>query len=419
LESEIDCLKYVTTFDFQHLSGDVVAEFERWESEDRLGFMQLPAENELLELSKELASRLRERTRMMLVAGIGGSSLGLRALLAAFPEYDRSVRVVDSPDSRQLAVIRTNNDPKECCLTVITKSGGTAETLSIFMSLHDWIHSATGDELIIAVTDPEKGDLRRLAKDRSWSSLPVPPNVGGRFSVLSPVGIFPAAYAGIDVDGLMAGAGAVVSDFRDRGAGSMAAVLAASMLANFHSHPVHAMFTYDDRLIETGFWFAQLWAESLGKKQNLHGNTVHVGQTPLSCRGPADQHSLVQLFMEGPMDKAVTILTTPEMKDPDPMPSGFEEYPSLSYLTGMAPDRLRVTEAIATGRALEERGVPVSYLALEKLDERTLGAVLMTYEIATVLAGLALGVDPLDQPGVERGKILAYEALGRPGYGDR
>ena len=129
--------------------------------------------------------------------------------------------------------------------------------------------------------------------------------------------------------------------------------------------------------------------------------------------------NLGQLFMEVPADKAVTVVTTPEMADADQLPKGFEDYPSLSYLSGLTADTLRVTEAMATGRALEERGVPVSYMALEGIDGRSLGAFLMSYEIATVLAGLALGINPLDQPGVERGKILTYEALGRPGYGDR
>jgi glucose-6-phosphate isomerase len=308
-------------------------------------------------------------------------------------------------------------DPDRTCVTVITKSGGTAETMSIFLSFYGWIaKSANGENGITAITDPYKGDLRQLVLDRKWHSLPVPPSVGGRFSVLSPVGLFPAAFAGIDIRSLLLGAGAVAADFSEKGSESIAAKIAAGFLCNFSRYPVHTFFPYNDRLFDTALWFSQLWAESLGKKRDLSGDPTVTGQTPLACRGPADQHSLVQLFIEGPRDKTVTILTTPPDSNALKLPGGFEEYPSLSYLEGFTTDELRTAEAGATGRALEESGIPVSYIKMNRLDERSLGELIMSLEIATVLAGLALDINPLDQPGVERGKVLTYKAMNRPGY---
>jgi glucose-6-phosphate isomerase len=356
----------------------------------------------------------------MIVCGIGGSSLGLRALLSAFSktlDQKEIVIVADSPDSALISELTTSMDPDRTSVTVITKSGSTAETLSVFLSLYGWIaESANGESGITVITDPQDGDLRRLASDRNWSSLPVPPSVGGRFSVLSPVGLFPAAFARIDVQALLQGAQTVVTDFQERGTASLAAKIAAGFLSNFSRYPVHVMFPYNDKLFNTALWFSQLWGESLGKKMDLSGRLKVTGQTPLACRGPADQHSLLQLFMEGPQDKTVTVLTTQPDRNAPIIPAGFEGYPSLAYLSGFTPDELRLAEASATGKALQENGIPVSYFEMKKLDERTLGELIMLLEIATVLTGLALDINPLDQPGVERGKVLTYAAMKRPGY---
>ncbi len=419
MKTDIDFLSLRSSFEYPPIDRDVLSEFSEWEDRGRLGFMDLPFDRGLISGSMELSEKIRGEADSMVVVGIGGSSLGLRALLNAFPSHAGRVHVVDSPDSRELSRLMGNLDPDRTCLAVVTKSGGTAETMAMFLSMYEWIESGSGSSRIVAVTDPERGDLRRLCTQRGWPSLPVPPSVGGRYSVLSPVGMFPAAFAGLDVISLLRGAGLVVEDFRRNGAESLVSNVAACMLNNFRSHSVHVFFTYDDRLMGTGLWYAQLWAESLGKKTGLNGEELNAGQTPLACRGPADQHSLVQLFMEGPKDKAVTIVTAPAPPDAPPLPGGFEEYDSLSYLQGLTVDRLRAAEADATGVALEERGLPVNYISLGRMDETSLGGLLMTMMMATVICGLSLGIDPLDQPGVERGKILTYRALGRPGYGDR
>ena len=413
----IPLIDYRTSYDFKPLPDKVLRSFESWIEGGKLGFMELPEDKDLLHDTLELVHDISNSCDRMIVCGIGGSSLGLRALLSALDRSQSGVSVVDSPDSRMLAELVSRCNPDSTALTVITKSGGTAETMAIFLTLYRWLlDSEDPDSRVIAITDPRKGDLRKLARDRAWNSLPVPPSVGGRFSVLSPVGLFPAAFAGIDIKSLLHGAQVITEDFINNGADSVTARIAAGYLHNFISHPVHVFFPYDDRLFDTALWFAQLWGESLGKKTDLSGNKVFTGQTPLACRGPADQHSLVQLFTEGPRDKTVTVLTAPGESGAVRIPGGFEDYPSIAYLEGRTPDELRLAEAEAVGAAMEEVGIPVSYLEMPFLDSRSLGELLMSLEIATVLTGLALNINPLDQPGVERCKVLIYKAMNRPGY---
>ena len=396
------------------LPEETIGMFHRFRGEGRLGFTQLPADKSLLDKSLEAAERAASLGNTMLVAGIGGSSLGLRALLAALGNPSgRIVRILESPDTRIIDSVKNCCDPADSSLAVVTKSGGTAETLSVFMSLYPWIGS---DLRVFAVTDPEKGDLRRLATARRWHSLPVPPSVGGRFSVLSPVGLFPAAFAGIDVCSVMNGAGDVLSEFLSDGRNSLAGRVSAAWLHCFHTHPVHVFMPYSDLLFETALWFSQLWAESLGKARNLDGTPACTGQTPLACRGPADQHSLVQLFMEGPLDKVVSIVGEAFSEPGRATPGEFAGYPSMAYLEGRSPDELRAAEEEATAAALIERGLPVCRLRIPPVSPGVLGGLLMLLQIVTVLTGLSLDIDPLDQPGVERGKILTYRAMGREGF---
>jgi glucose-6-phosphate isomerase len=412
-------LGFSAAYDYDPVPGSALSILHAWRRANRLGFLDLPGDMDLLELSIRAAFEVR--FEHMIVAGIGGSSLGLRALLSALgTEAARTVHILDSPDTELIRSITAGLDRRNTAVTVITKSGGTSETLSIFLQLHSWLPEDIRDERITVVTDPSSGDLGRIASDRGWKLLPVPSNIGGRFSVLSPVGLYPAAFAGIDVRALLRGAETVSTDFAKNGVSSLAGRVTSAFFSNFASHPIHVFMPYSDRLSDLALWFAQLWAESLGKKLDNDGQTVNTGQTPLACRGPADQHSLLQLFMEGPADKAISILTA---KCGNEAPTAgvsrvgsFEDYPSLDWLDGRSPDVLRGTEAAATASVLSERGLPVDLFTLERIDAESIGELLMTLEIAAVLTGLALDINPLDQPGVEKSKILTYRAMGRAGY---
>ena len=403
-----------TDYNWDHVGTEGFDLFNRWRQQGRMGFLELPLNRKLHTDTLELADKCRSSSSILFVAGIGGSSLGLRAILSALDDHSGGkVVVVDSPDSEVIKRAVAGTEPGDSTISVITKSGGTSETLSIFMALRKTLGKKTP---VVAVTDPEKGELGKLAFSMGWDSLPVPANVGGRFSVLSPVGLFPAAFAGIDTAELLNGAAEVVEDF-DRNAGnSLAGRITGAFLSRFRSHPVHVFMPYSDFLYNTALWFAQRWAESLGKAEELSGNKVNTGQTPLACRGPADQHSLVQLFMEGPSDKTVTILTEGSPVGSEPQPGEFKKVSTMAYLEGRSPDELRMAEAEATATALSERGLPVSRINIPEISAGYLGQIFMSLEIATALAGLAMGLDPLNQPGVERGKILTYKAMGREGY---
>lgn len=406
--------RFHASFDHPVLPEETPELFRRFQEGGKLGFTSLPASKSLLDASVSAAEEASALGDTMVVCGIGGSSLGLRALLGALgAPSGRTLHVLESPDSRLINRVKEECDPSRTVLTVVTKSGGTPETLSVFMELYRWIG---GDHRIFTVTDPDSGDLRRLTARKGWNSLPVPPAVGGRFSVLSPVGIFPAAFAGIDLKGLMKGAEGVLNDYLRLGPVSLAGRVSAAYSHLFRSWPVHVFMPYTDLLFESALWFSQLWAESLGKALDLQGVPTCTGQTPLACRGPADQHSLVQLFMEGPMDKMITVVGE-EPPNPSPVrPGPFSDYPSMAYLEGRSPDELRAAEEEATVNALRERGLPVCRLRIPRVAPETMGGFFMLFQLATVLTGLAHNINPLDQPGVERGKILTYRAMGREGY---
>lgn len=402
---------FITDYDFKDIDIQSFRAFDEWKQAGRFGFIELPEDSELHSRVIEVAKSLQGKT--LFVAGIGGSSLGLRAILSSLDFDKTKVIVLDSPDRNIIKRAVSGYSSENSVICVITKSGGTAETLSIFMELRNHLGKETQ---VVAITDPVSGELRKLAKSNNWITLPVPSNVGGRFSVLSPVGLFPAAFAGIDTTELLLGAKLIADDFLQNKNKSLAGRMTAAFLSKFFTNPIHVFMPYSDLLYDTALWFSQLWAESLGKAKDLTGKTVNIGQTPLACRGPADQHSLVQLFMEGPLDKTVSFITENPEYDSTVKPGEFRTVPTMAYLEGRNPDELRYAEAEATATALSERGMPISKIVLPEISAFYLGQLFMSLEIATALAGLSLGVNPLNQPGVERGKIITYKAMGRVGY---
>jgi len=247
----------------------------------------------------------------------------------------------------------------------------------------------------------------------------VPPAVGGRFSVLSPVGLLPAALVGIEVEGLLAGARrALAAAEADDLLANPAALWAGLQWAadTGLGRRIHVLMGYSDRLRAVGDWFCQLWAESLGKRVNRGGAVVHTGPTPLAAVGAVDQHSLVQLFMEGPLDKTITFLGVADHGEDVSIPGGEGLPPDLAYLPGHTLGGLLRAEREATAQALARAGRMSSLIELPDLSAAAVGELLMFFQLATGYAGAWYGVDPFDQPGVELGKRLTYAALGRPGF---
>ena len=366
----------------------------------------------------------------MVVLGIGGSSLGgitLRdALLGpGWNERDDESRgffprlyILENPDPDSARALLDRLDLRRTLINVISKSGTTAETMALYLVVRGRLLEVVDQSKIhghfIFTTDPERGVLRTLAAQDGVPTLSVPPNVGGRFSVLSPVGLFPAAITGTPADELLLGARRVLDrcatpELRENPAGLLATLL--HTLDTECGRPIHVLMPYADRLRSLTLWFQQLWAESLGK---LRGDGP-VGPTPLPAVGATDQHAQVQLFMEGPQDKAVISLAS-EPEEDVAIPALHPDIDALAYLGGASLGALLDAERRATAEALRRRGRPSMTLRLGAVTPTSLGGLLMLFQVATVYAGSLYGVDPLDQPGVELGKVLTYGLMGRKGY---
>lgn len=417
--------------DLQRRFAEAHEVFERRRAAGDLGFLELPFDRETAGRVAEVAESFGQWFEDVVVLGIGGSGLGAVALREALlvpawnersdevREYHPRLHVVDNPDPRTVQALFERIDPRRALFVVISKSGSTAETMALYLvaraRVAAVVEAEQGRGHFLFVTDPERGALRALAEAEGIPTLPVPANVGGRFSVLSSVGLLPAAVCGIDIDELLAGAAAMVeacrgTDLRANPAAALATVLwAADTELDL---PIHVLMAYADRLRAFTLWFQQLWAESLGK---IRGDG-HVGPTPLPAVGATDQHAQVQLFMEGPRDKIVVFLAVDGSGIEVEVPDLHPEVETMAYLGGAGLGTLLDAERRATTEALRLRSRPSITLEVGSADARSLGALIMLFEIATVYAGALYGVDPLDQPGVELGKRLTYALMGRHGY---
>lgn len=392
-----------------------------------LPFHDLPYDEAGAAECSRLGSELAGEFDTMIVLGIGGSALGTKAVLDAVPASVRprrmAVHVADNVDPTSFSALLAGVDLTRTCFNVISKSGGTSETLAQFLVVRDRLARAVGEDRwprhVVVTTDPDKGPLRRMAGELGLRSLPVPAGVGGRFSVLSAVGLLPLAAAGIDIDLLLAGARhadtlCAIEDPRANPAALHAALLVLAMQEKRCN--IHVLMPYSDGLLRLAEWYGQLWAESLGKARATDGSLVETGQTPVRALGATDQHSQVQLYVEGPRDKVVTFVRVEHHADDLEIPARDGDAEELAFLGGHTMGELLNMEQQATELALAEAGRPTSVLTIERSDEAALGQIFHLFEVQTLVAGALLGIDPLDQPGVEAGKRLTFAMAGRAGY---
>ena len=403
--------------------------------EGTLGFLDLPDDRDLHRATQEYVARVARRAGAdaladVVVLGIGGSALGPIALRTALrpPQWNLlddagrggrpRLHVLDNVDPANIDALLGRLDLRRSLFVVTSKSGGTAETMAQYLVVRARLVSALGDaaakERLVFVTDPEKGALRAIARAEGIATLPIPANVGGRFSVLTPVGTLPAALIGIDVAGLLAGAAdmrtrCASGTLRQNVAGTYAALQFLADTA--HGRHVQVLMPYGDALRDMADWFVQLWAESLGKHRVAGDEGV--GPTPLAALGATDQHSQVQLFMEGPPDKTVTFIAVEQGARDVEIPALHADIPELAYLGGHRLGELLDIERRATAGALARRGRPNMTLQMESVDAFGVGELLMLLELATAYAGQLYGVDAFNQPGVELGKQFTYAMLGR------
>ncbi|MBQ7607560.1 MAG: glucose-6-phosphate isomerase [Desulfovibrionaceae bacterium] len=386
-----------------------------------LPFLSMPYRARLEEDMKR-ALPLAKKYRHMLLLGIGGSALGLRAIQKAFaPNQDLpnpsgpAVWVCDNVCAEQFDALLNSLDPKETVAVCISKSGGTIETLSQYFLVKDWLAGALGNDWakqMIVITDAQKGYLREEAKSLSLESLEVPDNLGGRYSALSAVGLLPAAFLGIDWQALLNGAAKVAQPLVQdphalAGHPSFALACWADALME-HNYNQLIYFSYIPQWSTYGPWFAQLWAESLGKEGR--------GSMPVAATGVTDQHSVNQMFLDGPRDKGCLFVTSTKQAPGRTFGQNLPE--KWSWLRGKAFGSLLEAEAIGTRMALCKSAVPLVHIEMEDTGPASAGAMMMLLEAATVFTGWLMGINPLDQPAVELGKRLANARLGASGYAD-
>jgi glucose-6-phosphate isomerase len=398
-----------------------------------LRWLDLPHQERMAEDILEYAAAAKGRFENVVVCGIGGSALGTIALQAALnspyhnlaPDGAPRLFVLDNVDPDLIGEFLETIDPAKTLFNVISKSGGTAETMSQFLIFRKALIDAVGKdahcEHIVATTDAELGVLREIAGREGYASFVVPDGVGGRFSVLCPVGILPLALAGIDVKGVLAGAREM--DERCKGSELMenpAALHAAvQWLMQSRKHkPLSVTFSYSQRLALVADWYAQLLAESIGKKVTRGGEVVHAGPTPVRALGVTDQHSQVQLYVEGPYDKWFQLLS---VEQPDhaveiPRSEDLADLEGASYLFDRGLAELFHAERDGTRIALTEAGRPNATFHFPAVSPNAIGQFLQCMEVSVALMGEHYDVNAFDQPGVEAGKVAAYALVGRAGY---
>jgi glucose-6-phosphate isomerase len=404
------------------------AGFERRRAAGELGFLRLPTDEALHKQSTDYAATAHGHFDDVVVLGIGGSALGPIALRTALLEPSWNALTGDERAGRARMHVLDNVDPHtilallkrlplERTLFVVTsKSGGTAETMSQYLIVLDRLQRAGADvkRHIVFVTDPKNGALRTIANAEGIPALDIPPDVGGRFSILTPVGILPAALTGMDTKQLLAGANDIAErckgdDLTQNPAGVFA--MLQYLADTKRGRHIQVLMPYSDRLRDIADWFVQLWAESLGKHR-VPGD-AGFGPTPFGALGATDQHSKVQLFMEGPPDKTVTFISVTDGGEDLAIPKLHTDVKELGYLGGHHLGELLSIEQRATAGALARRGRPNMTMHVDRVDAWHLGALFMILEIATIYAGELYGVNPLNQPGVELGKQFTYAMLGR------
>ncbi len=380
-----------------------------------LEFLNLPYQD--LKKVKEIGGKVKDY-EYFIILGIGGSALGPKVILEALSPFHNltkkpKVFIYDNVDPTTLKHIIEIVDLKRTLINVISKSGSTSETLASFLILWRMIRDKKLDvnEHFVFTTDPEKGNLRKLAEEYEIPTLEIPRNVGGRYSVLSPVGLLLAEAIGLNSETLLEGAKEISEKaFRENINENPMAVLASILylMDTLKGKKIVVFIPYADRLKSLSEWFCQLWAESLGKDGK--------GTTPYPSLGTTDQHSQLQLWMEGPEDKVILFLSVERHNFQEEIPEEFHDIEGLRFLGGHTLEELMHTEQLATEMALWLNKKPNMKIIVPKINPYTIGQTFQFLQTTTAMAGMLYGINPFNQPGVELGKRLTYGAMGKRGF---
>lgn len=403
------------------------------DKKDAMAWRNLPYNQSAVveEINKE-AKRINDHFENFVVLGIGGSALGSKALFTGvkhlkYNELSREKRggvrfyVVDNVDPDGINALFDVINVKKTCFHVITKSGNTVETMSQFMIVLDKLQKELGDHFkdnIVLTTDKESGILKKISNQYGFKTFTVPDGVGGRFSVLCPVGLLSAAVLNIDINELFAGAKEMDAACTKESLWENPAYMYALLYCTAMNKGVNisVMMPYADGLLNMAEWYAQLWAESLGKRYGNDGSIVNKGQTPVRALGVTDQHSQIQLYAEGPFDKIISFIDVENFHTQLKIPQAPIDMLDAAYLQGQTVNKLIASEMRATEYAVTQAGKMNMRITLPEMNAKEIGALFFFLEMATAAAGEFLDINAFDQPGVEAGKIATFALMGREGY---
>jgi len=403
----------------------------RFLSED-LGFKRLPYEFPNLLSNFELADNLMKDKKAIVIIGIGGSDLGTRAIHKALnhPHYNEFIDITlnnepkiyfigDTTDPESISGLLDVLNLEKTLFLVVSKSGNTIEQASTFAYVRDqYINDNLNPvEYIAFITDPKTGTLREIANKSGYQTIDIPSDVGGRFSVLTNVGMIPSHILNVDIDQMLKGAMDLDELIKDSNLEDPVFEYTLNKFAQYKSGKIiSVMMPYQYSLYEFAKWYQQLWAESLGKKFDINGKVVNVGQTPMSALGPVDQHSQLQLFNEGPNDKFFTFIRVEESRQNLNMPSNYKDVEQFEFMNGRNFQEILNFEQETTAFSLSKNDRPNVTISIPKVDAYHLGQLFYFFEVSVTLFGYVLGINPFDQPGVELSKNAMYGVLNKPGY---
>ena len=424
---------------FNDMADKAKAAFEAVEAgkgKNMMGWTDLPYNQDaIVEDILQTAKDIRKNYEYFVVLGIGGSALGPIATFQAinhlhYNDLPKRLRkgpkfyVEDNVDPERMAALLDVIDIKKTMFNVITKSGSTSETMTQYLIISSMLKEKLGDEAknhIIATTSVATGNLIKIAKAEGYKTFYIPDGVGGRFSELCPVGLLAAAVTGVDIKGMLLGARFMDEQCNSASLKKNPALILATLqvIAMEQGKNIGVMMPYADGLKYIADWYCQLWAESLGKNEELDGTPCNKGQTPVKSLGVTDQHSQVQLYTAGPFDKVITFIGVDEYRKEVKIPEGCKEFPNVNFLCGHTMNELIQAERMATEYAITKAGKQNYTIMLPTLNEYTLGQLMYLFMLQTAYAGAMINIDTFNQPGVEEGKNATYALLGRPGYDEK
>ena len=411
-------ISFHTPKDYSKSSESIQREQESFEAlktemdSDSVGYYKLPSTTQ--KDIKRIQSLDRSSFEQIVVIGIGGSSLGTKAIesiLKNITPKAKEMLFFENSDPLTISSHLAKINKERACFVMISKSGGTIETTSIFKVLIDHFHldlDGADNKKVIIITD-DNSPLSQFAKEHQLEEFTIPHNVGGRFSVLSAVGVVPLALAGYDVASILSGADDFFQSFFQKQEEHLLHK-ANYLYENAQTENTTVLFSYADSLENLTKWFVQLWGESLGK---IDTNGNRVGLTPIGLIGSVDQHSFLQLIIEGPKNKTVTFIKIDDFENDLKVPDvTLEHIEKTNFINNKSFNTLINAQCDATMQSVDNSGGTVDLITLSTISEKNIGKLLVYFELLTSLVGSMFKINTYNQPGVELGKQILYKNLG-------